>query len=187
MNRNKTELPEKKMEEEVVEEAAMMIKMETIEEEEEAEVVTLEVGEVAEAAAMEVEVIEIVEIEVIEVIEVEKTTVEEEAVVNGMEVTLEVEVVVTAEAAGAEAVETLAALVGTKAQATTMLIRNPIIEIPTTMIPLMEGALLTVINFQLHQHLLILKIIELKGITTLTPKIKINNLLDHLRTTQLFI
>jgi hypothetical protein len=187
MNRNKTELPEKKMEEEVVEEAAMMIKMETIEEEEEAEVVTLEVGEVAEAAAMEVEVIEIVEIEVIEVIEVEKTTVEEEAVVNGMEVTLEVEVVVTAEAAGAEAVETLAALAGTKAQATTMLIRNPIIEIPTTMIHLMEAALLTVINFQLHQHLLILKIIELKGITTLTPKIKINNLLDHLRTTLLFI
>lgn len=125
-------------------------------------------------------------------VEEEETMTEEEEVVNGMEImaTLEEEeeVVVTVEAAGvvAAAVEVPA---GTKAQATTTSIRNPIIEIPTTMILLKAVALLTqVINFQLQQlQTLTLKIIELKGTTTLNPKINTNNLLDNHRLTQLFI
>ena len=174
---------------EAIEEAVedMMIKMETTEEEEVAEEATKVVAAAVDAAT-EIEVIEIEETEVIEEIKEEETMTEmEEEVVNGMEemVTLEEEATVV-EVGMAAAMEEVQ--VGTKAQATTTLTRKLIIEIPTTMILLMAVALLTqVINFQLLQPHLTLKIIVLKGITTLNPKINTNNLLDHHRLTLLFI
>jgi hypothetical protein len=181
MNRNRKEHQEKKMVEEIEEEVEdMMIKMETTEEEvaEEATKVVVE----AVDAATEIEMKE--ETEVMEEIKEEETMTEmEEEVVNGMEETINLEATVEVGMAEAEEVQ-----VGTKAQATTTLTRKLIIEIPTTMILLMAVTLLTqVINFQLLQPLLTLKIIVLKGITTLNPKINTNNLLDHHRLTLLFI
>ena len=183
MNRNKTELQEKRMVEEAAEEAEdMMIKMETTEEEEVAEEATMEeVAAVVEVAAMETEVIE-----EIEETEEEKTTVEE-VVVMVEETTTQEEAVATVAVGVTEVVAAVPA--GTMAQATTTSTKNHIIEIPTTMTLLMEVALLTLlINFQLHLHLRTLKTIELKGTTTLTPKINHHNLMDHLRLlTPLFI
>ena len=191
MNRNRKEHQEKKMVEAIEEEVEdMMIKMETTEEEVAEEATKVVVVAVAVDAAMEIEVIEIEETEVIEEIKVEETMteMEEEEVVNGMEetVTLEEEEATVVEVGMAAAMEEVQ--VGTKAQATTTLTRKLIIEIPTTMILLMAVALLTqVINFQLLQPHLTLKIFVLKGITTLNPKINTNNLLDHHRLTLLFI
>ena len=189
MNRSRIELQEKRMVEVAAEAAEnMTIKMEMIEEEEVAEEATMEeAAAVGEVAVMETEVIEETEeIEEIEVIEEEKTTVEE-AVVMVEETITQEEAVATVAVGVTEVVAVVPA--GTKAQATTTSTKNLIIEIPTTMTLLMEEALLTLlINFQLHLHLRTLKTIELKGITTLTPKINHHNLMDHLRLpTPLFI
>ena len=187
MNRNRTEHQEKKAVEETEEvAAATMIKMETTEEEVAEEATEEEVVAAAVDAATEIEVIETEE-ETEKIEEEEETMTEtEEAVAEDMMEempTLEEEATVEVGVAAAAEVQ-----VGTKAQATTTLTRNLITEIPTTMILLKVVALLTlVINFQLLQPLLTLKIIVLKGITTLNPKINTINLLDHHRLTQLFI
>ena len=186
MNRSRIELQEKRMEEVAAEAAEnMTIKMEMIEEEEVVEEATMEeAAAVGEVAAMETEVIE--EIEEIEVVEEDKMTVGE-AVVMVKETITQEEAVATVVVGVMEVAAAVPA--GTKAQATITSTKNLIIEIPTTMTLLMEVALLTLlINFQLHLHLRTLKTIELKGTTTLNPKINHHNLMDHLRLlTPLFI
>ena len=190
MNRNRTEHQEKKVEETEEVAAATMIKMETTEKEVVAEEATaVEVAAAVAVAATEIEVIETEE-ETEKIEEEEETTTEmEEAEAEDMMeemATLEEEATVEVEVGVAAVAEVQ---VGTKAQASTTSTRNLITEIPTTMILLKAVALLiqVVINFQLLQPLLTLKIIVLKGITTLNPKINTNNLLDHHRLTQLFI
>ena len=191
MNRNRTEHQEKKVEETEEVAAATMIKMETTEKEVVAEEATaVEVAAAAVAvAATEIEVIETEE-ETEKIEEEEETTTEMEEAEDMMEemATLEEEVA-TVEVEVGVAAAAVEVQVGTKAQATTTSTRNLITEIPTTMILLKAVALLiqVVINFQLLQPLLTVKIIVLKGITTLNPKINTNNLLDHHRLTQLFI
>jgi len=190
MNRNRTEHQEKKVEETEEVAAATMIKMETTEKEVVAEEATaVEVAAAVAVAATEIEVIETEE-ETEKIEEEEETTTETEEAEDMMEemATLEEEVA-TVEVEVGVAAAAVEVQVGTKAQATTTSTRNLITEIPTTMILLKAVALLiqVVINFQLLQPLLTVKIIVLKGITTLNPKINTNNLLDHHRLTQLFI
>lgn len=174
MSRNKIELQEKITVEVVKEEEDMMIKMEMIEEVEEA----MEV-EVVVAAAMAIEEIEIGEIDKIEETEV----IEEVDEIMIGETTMTLAMVVATAEAGAEA---MAVPAGTKALPTTTLTlnqkENPLIMIPTVV----EILLILVINFQPHQLLPTHKIIELKGTTTLNPK-KNNLMALHCPLTLLFI
>jgi hypothetical protein len=181
MSKNRTEHLETKNVEAVVEAVDLMIKTEMIEEEE-----VEAMAEEAEAMAVAIEETAVIkETEVIkEIVDMEEEEITMEEVTGIMEILEAVEAETAV--AGAATVEVQ---VGTKAQAaTTTSDPSPKTTIETkAMIQIMVEALLTqVINFQLHQLPLTLKIIELKSTTTLNPKRNHNTLLDH-RLTPLFI
>ena len=181
MSRNRTEHLVIQKVEAAVEPEGMMTKTEMIEEE--AAVAEATAAGEAEAMAAVAVIDKTVEIEeeIVVMVEEEKITTEVVTMVVTLEAT-EVE----AETAVA-GVATLEVQVGTKAQApTTTSDPNPKASIETTAIQtLVEILLIQVINFQLLQPHLILKI-ELKSTMTLNPKRNHTTLLDH-RQTPLFI
>lgn len=186
MSRNRTEPLAKTTEVMAAEEKGMMTKMEMIEE---------EVEEVAEATVEAEEAEAMAAVVIDKTVEIEEEIVRTAAAVAEEEIMTE-EMVVTLEATEAAEAETVVAgvatpevQVGTKAQATTTTSDpNPKASIETmAMIQLkVEILLIQVINFQLLQHHLTLKILELKSTMTLNPKRNHTTLLDH-RQTPLFI